>query len=84
MHPTSVKLHELSGVGKVFYDTENKTTPMYIDLIMPVHGDQLSLEELQDLLAQRLLPNNPRFSCRIENGSFVPTDVDLSIHVNFL
>jgi len=76
----------LSCVGQVCKETEDsRVSPMYIDVILPLKGEKMEIEEARDLIEVRLLPNNPRLSSRVENNSkFVPTDVDLKFHVSLL
>jgi len=84
MHPGALKRRELSCVGQVCFETESKVSPMYIDLVLPLKGEKMSLDELRDLISQRMLPNNPRFTSRVQGTTFIPTDVDLEHHVQEL
>ena len=83
MHPGALKRRELSCVGQVCFETESKVSPMYIDLVLPLKGEKMSLDELRDLISQRMLPNNPRFTSRVQGTTFIPTDVDLEHHVGY-
>lgn len=76
------KIHRnLSCVGQVCYQTESKESPMYIDLVMPIKGERMSLGELKSLISERLLPNNIRFRSVVKDKSFYETDVDMEYHV---
>ena len=71
----------MSSVGLVCFDTEVSVSPMTIDLILPLEGEQMSLDELQQMFEERFVANNPRFRCRVESGKFIPTEVDMQRHV---
>ena len=82
MHPGTLRRREMSSVGRVVHQTESKVAPMYIDLILPLRGETMSVDELRSLFQHRFLGKNPRFMCRVQGTAFVPTDIELERHVN--
>jgi hypothetical protein len=73
---------ELSAMGQVCLRSESKTTPMNIEVILPLEGEPFNLEEITQLLAERFVKDTPRFSCKLINNVFLPMEVDYSYHVS--
>jgi len=71
----------MSGVGQMCLGTEKKEAPMCIDLVLPLSGERMTLDDVRLLLKERWVGHDIRLRSRIEQNKFIVVDIDWNEHV---